>query len=164
MSMMWGHGGQLKRKKERKKDRKKERSITSSFLLSVVFISLHYLGHLGILLLHFQDIPISLWFIFSNISVYYIFMFNVFGFSFFLMRTNLIYLIQIFIVCTIQVHIHTIFHHSCECVKWTFIYSSLWVSIFFSVSFSAIYLRITYLFLASVEISLTLSFTYLSYL
>ena len=104
-----------------------------------------------------QGIPISFWFIFRNISVYYIFILNVFDFSSLFIYTNIIYLIQIFSVCIIQFLIQTIFNHRRGWFFWAFIYYlfiGIWV---FYISFSVISLWNTYLFLVSIEISLTSS-------
>ena len=118
-------------------------------------LSLHHLDHLVILLLPFSMYLDFFLLIFSNISVYYIFIFCVFYFSSLSINTKIIDLIQIFYFYIIQVFIQTIFHHSCEYIIWEFIYYLLIGIQTFPVSLSLISLCITSFFSLSIDISLT---------
>ena len=79
-------------------------------------ISCNQLNNLGILLLPFQGVLITFWFIFSNISVYYILILYKFVLSSLFIDINLIYTIQIFSGYIIQVLIHTTIHKNWICV------------------------------------------------
>ena len=110
----------------------------------------------------FQGIPIIFWFTFSNISVYYILIINVFGLSLLSTKTNLIYII----------HILFLYHPGSYSKN---ILSLLWMFHMgmhilpldsysgFNDSLSVIYLCITYLFSVSIEISLISLFSFVSF-
>ena len=88
ISTLGGHGGQLERERN---------YYTFIFILYCFFFLFIVYIIWGLFNCLFQGIPVSFWFVFSNISVCYTFIFNVFGFSSIFIYTNLIYLIQYFL-------------------------------------------------------------------